>query len=496
MNSLMDTKTNGPNHVNDAWPMQNNREPGEHHVGGEQRRGGAQDSIWNSNSLFDFSPIVQTSDATLDAGWQSLQNQPVSNGGAASWSSVVGTRAVNGPPTGTPQQPPPGFGPHTNNVLCTSCDDKRPTCARCKECAEDLCEACAVAHKRVKAVKDHHVEWHTSPDTDEKDTPKTPTTAVGTTSSVQVMSSLSMQPQFMGGLMTNRGLVQSDVLQVYKGAVEKAKADSKTLITNSIMGVTQIEEAKGRVDDMKARVDIRCSRIRAEITANTAKFVKTIQERESILLGRLDKVRSVKIETLDCQKVDLTNAQICLRQISDQLRLCIQSGREMELINATNKAMESMKQAQDTCGNLAVHEDDVVDFALPDPAVLKTLSTVSFVGGSGFADKCLAEGDGLKKGILGKDSRFIVVVKDHLNEQRSVGGEPLNVNVLGPDGRPVRHNIFDGQNGTYRIIWKPTVEGDHIISVTLKNCHIQQSPFKVIQLNNSLRFRKVCYVRC
>ena len=55
----------------------------------------------------------------------------------------------------------------------------------------------------------------------------------------------------------------------------------------------------------------------------------------------------------------------------------------------------------------------------------------------------------------------------------------FRVNVIGPDGRIVRHSIFDGQNGTYKVIWKPSVVGEHLIHVTLKDIHIQQSPFRV-----------------
>ena len=53
------------------------------------------------------------------------------------------------------------------------------------------------------------------------------------------------------------------------------------------------------------------------------------------------------------------------------------------------------------------------------------------------------------------------------------------INVAGPDGRIVRHSVFDAQNGTYKVIWKPTIEGEHTIGVTLKDLHIQGSPFAV-----------------
>ena len=60
-----------------------------------------------------------------------------------------------------------------------------------------------------------------------------------------------------------------------------------------------------------------------------------------------------------------------------------------------------------------------------------------------------------------------------------VGGEVPTVSVVGPDGRIVRRSIFDCQNGSYKVVWKPSVEGEHVINVTVKGKHIKQSPFRV-----------------
>ena len=58
--------------------------------------------------------------------------------------------------------------------------------------------------------------------------------------------------------------------------------------------------------------------------------------------------------------------------------------------------------------------------------------------------------------------------------------KPYFLLFIGPDGRIVRRSIFDGQNGTYRVIWKPSVVGEHFIHITVKDIHIQNSPFRVI----------------
>jgi tripartite motif-containing protein 71 len=75
--------------------------------------------------------------------------------------------------------------------------------------------------------------------------------------------------------------------------------------------------------------------------------------------------------------------------------------------------------------------------------------------------------------------RFTVIIKDHLNEIRQGFNDAIKVVVQTPDGRPIRTSIFDNQNGTQRVSWAPQVEGEHIISVMVKDLHIQCSPYKV-----------------
>jgi hypothetical protein len=77
----------------------------------------------------------------------------------------------------------------------------------------------------------------------------------------------------------------------------------------------------------------------------------------------------------------------------------------MDLINNCNKAMNTVKEVQQKCGSLAVHEDDAILFEPPNPSFVKMIANFGFVGGSCFAPNSVAEGEGLKKATLGKDAR-------------------------------------------------------------------------------------------
>jgi len=197
-------------------------------------------------------------------------------------------------------------------------------------------------------------------------------------------------------------------------------------------------------------------------------------------LKRLDDIRKVKLDTLNKQSSELSNCRHKLKTSIEALKSLNSAGREVDLVNATAAADASLKEIQRIMGSATVHEDDVIQFVAPNPELMKAMNSLAIVGGSGFAQACRADGDGLKKAILGRDARFHVLVKDQLGEQRSTGGDNLNINIVDPEGRQLRYSINDMHNGMYRVIWKPIAEGEHNLSITLKDCHIHQSPFKVL----------------
>uniref|UniRef100_A0A0K2UJK6 E3 ubiquitinprotein ligase TRIM71like [Saccoglossus kowalevskii] n=1 Tax=Lepeophtheirus salmonis TaxID=72036 RepID=A0A0K2UJK6_LEPSM len=406
-------------------------------------------SIWKSR--FNLTPLLKTGPKTSDGtthGWQ-----PLGEG--------LSVEPWNDNPTMSDSNSPPPLG--GAKLLC-SCTDNHPVISRCQDCLEDLCESCVNAHQRVKLTRDHIIIRYPTPN----ENPVSKLDNV-TTSNTNCSNAVLTPP-----------VQNADVMRVYVDAVGKAKADSEKYLNKAKLGMAQIDETKAGVHKMISRIDTRFQAVKNEVKSIAQRHVSAIQEREQFLLMRLEKIQQVKFSNLEAQQNELSMSSLYLRKVIDQLTSCSKNGREMDLIDTCNKAVETIRKVQSQCGTLSVQEDDIIIFNPPDPSVHQEILTFGFIGGSGFAPASRAEGDGLYRGILGKEARFIVIVKDHLNEKRATGGDPIKVTILAPDTRPVRQTIFDGKNGTYRIAWKPNIEGEHIVAVTLKDKHIQDSPFKVM----------------
>ena len=103
----------------------------------------------------------------------------------------------------------------------------------------------------------------------------------------------------------------------------------------------------------------------------------------------------------------------------------------------------------------------------------------------GYASQCCAEGDGLHRGVLGREAKFCALVREHLAQLtmaskgsdgiseimcRSASNFAMNLNVViaAPDMKQITwESIPDTtQSGRIMVRWTPHVEGEHIITVT------------------------------
>lgn len=68
---------------------------------------------------------------------------------------------------------------------------------------------------------------------------------------------------------------------------------------------------------------------------------------------------------------------------------------------------------------------------------------------------------------------------DYNGNVRVDGGDPLTVNIWDPFGKLCEHDCQDKQSGTYTIIFRPLISGNHKIDIRIFDRPISGSPFLV-----------------
>jgi len=95
------------------------------------------------------------------------------------------------------------------------------------------------------------------------------------------------------------------------------------------------------------------------------------------------------------------------------------------------------------------------------------------------ASMCTAYGPGLEPGNLDTHpAEFTIQARDIFGNPRTEGGDPFQVEVVGPNGA-VPVDIKDNNDGTYHVEYKPDDAGPYNIAVTLDDKNIKGSVFHV-----------------
>jgi filamin len=72
---------------------------------------------------------------------------------------------------------------------------------------------------------------------------------------------------------------------------------------------------------------------------------------------------------------------------------------------------------------------------------------------------------------------FIVQTRDKRNQNMTVGGAPVTVEVQGPNRQKVNVDLQDHNNGTYTAKYSAKSKGQYTVNVTIDGNHVQGSPF-------------------
>lgn len=94
--------------------------------------------------------------------------------------------------------------------------------------------------------------------------------------------------------------------------------------------------------------------------------------------------------------------------------------------------------------------------------------------------KCIAFGPGLERAEVNYDAEFTVQLRNTKGKDIKVGGEVIDVQIKAPlNSAPVKAEVVDNGDGTYKVSYNPKAHGKHLINVNVRNKPIQNSPFSV-----------------
>jgi len=336
---------------------------------------------------------------------------------------------------------------HPKHQKCGACDENHVVHSHCRDCKEDLCESCVIAHQRVKLTREHAIFHY--PDTPNSN--RLPAT------------------------FTTHQAQDSDVIRVYKETVEKARQDNERLCHEAKEGMVECEKALLKISAREREITNTSDLVARNVKQMVEQVIMTIREREAMLLERISRIHNVKFQSLEEQQQKIRTSMLPLQEIVKSLETS--NLPDKHAIDFNKKFTLSLARMKLDLGSMEPYEDDSINFTTPDSAVFANISNMGYVSSSGFYKNSKAEGDGLKKGVLGRTCRFIVHINDHLGEPCLSKREQLSVMIQSPDKHKVSMKMGEAMNGQFPVSWRPHVEGDHYIYLQLNSVSLPGSPF-------------------
>lgn len=90
------------------------------------------------------------------------------------------------------------------------------------------------------------------------------------------------------------------------------------------------------------------------------------------------------------------------------------------------------------------------------------------------ASKCVLRGDGLHTALARQTASFVIEARDARGEPLTAGGDPFKVDIRGAS--IVSCKVFDNEDGTYRVDFKPSTSGEYQLAVSVAGVLLADCP--------------------
>ncbi|CAF4035972.1 unnamed protein product [Rotaria magnacalcarata] len=328
------------------------------------------------------------------------------------------------------------------------CFSNNPPYTYCLDCETSLCEKCALTHPKILSFKDHRQH---------------------------LLSSQLNQNRFIIGqqpsLSNTIRLPQQNQIDFSLNRSNNSSNDLSSLFNESLKQSTRTIE----------NISIKSSTIENEIRSMIKYFLDTLAQRQDFLLKNVDKIQTIKTQTLQKQINEIN-------QVIKQLHLtildcneCLKTGNDADLIRTRNRLWnEIIKMKQTLLFYLKPVEDDYIQFQGSSATINKSLANYGQLITSTYPALCELYGDSLYNTIRNRLNVLNLQTRNHVGELRTTGGDNIQCCLIDTgNNQTVPCEIYDRQNGQYFITYIAQSDNLHMLNVYVNNAPIKDNPFRI-----------------
>ena len=372
-------------------------------------------------------------------------------------------------------------------VTCGNCDKKSSEASYCFQCCIFYCEQCLVGHNMMRDKKEHRVlavkEFQ---DKDYEDVLKRPVFCSKERHQKEELKYYCKECE--------TALCQTCVTLNHGGhdlRLIEEEAENKTLEIKSILqsqreGLDAKLNVIVQLDEDCAKVIQQSEMARRDVQRFADGLIKTIQAKMKNIITAVENQTKKSLESLKAKRS-------AIQQQINATESSLEEADKLLKRSTTAEVVELKKSLQTIFQGLNQTEPIVYD-----PSKLQTLvfvenqKTLDVVNGEelGFLEEgnrtkpseSLAEGEGLKEGIVARKAQFNLITRNAERKQWHDERDRVTIEIKDEQGQEcmTRVQMDDNKNGIYKITYYPRVNGTLKLLVKVNGEHISCSPFTVI----------------
>ena len=290
------------------------------------------------------------------------------------------------------------------------------------------------------------------------------------------------------------------VLKLIEDEAESQKLEINTVLQTKREGLNAKLNVLDQLDEDCAKVIQQSEIAKRDVQRFADGLIKTIQAKMQNLIATVENQTKRSLESLKAKG----------REIQHQVNVTESSLEEADnlLKRSTTAEVVQLKKSLQTIFDRVDKTEPIVY----DPSSLQTFVFVEntkmldIVHGEEIgvledfrtnASESLAEGEGLKEGIVARKAQFNLTTRNAERKQRYNERDSVTVEIKDDKGQECETEVRvdDNKDGTYKVTYYPRVQGTFKLFVKVNGEHISCSPFTVIlksfQVKPVLSFGKV-----
>ena len=372
-------------------------------------------------------------------------------------------------------------------VTCGNCDKKCSEASYCFQCCIFYCEHCLICHNTMRDKKGHRVlAVKEFKDKDYEDVLKRP---VFCSKEGHQKEELKFYCKECETVLCQTCFALDHGGHVLKLIEEEAK--SQKLEINTVLQ-TQRGELNAKLNVI-VQLDEDCAKLIQQ--SETAKrdvqrfadgLIKTIQGKMKYIITAVENQTKKSLESLKAKRSAIQQQINATESSLEEADKLLKRSTNAEVVEL-KKSLQTMFQGFNQTEPIVHNPSSLQNFVFVENQKVLDIVNKEEIGfwKEPFrtkASESLAEGEGLKEGIVARKAQFNLTTRNAKRKQGYNKHDHVTVEIKDEKGQEcvTEVRINNNKDGTYKVTYYPRVQGTFKLLVKVNGEHISCSPFTVI----------------